>query len=390
VRWLGLIFGIIVAVYAYTYALPRRDAEDNAKPGKPALAIVAESAAQGDFPIYLSGLGSVIPLHTITVRSRVDGEVVRVAYTEGQMVRQGDLLAEIDPRPFQVQLQQVEGQLARDEALLENAQTDLTRYKTLLAQDSIAAQQTVTQESLVKQYRGIVETDRAQVANAKLQLAYAHITAPVTGRVGLRLVDPGNIVHATDAGGLVVITQIQPIAVVFTLPEDDLPSVMQHWRRGEAIPVDAYNRAGKIKLATGSLLAVDNQIDVTTGTVKLKARFSNDDQSLFANQFVNVRMHVDTLHSVTIVSSAAIQQGTPGSFAYVVKEDRTVSVRPVKLGPAQEEKVAILEGLAPGELIVVDGADKLREGAKVELIHRDSPKRPDKPEHAPGHRPDAP
>ncbi len=390
-RWLGAMLVLAILVYVFSLASRRSDTETGRKPGRPANAaipVAAKDATQGDFPIFLSGLGSVTALHTVTVRSRVDGELVRIHFKEGQMVREGELLAEIDPRPFQVQLQQAEGQLAKDEALLRNAHIDLARYKKLLAEDSIAEQQTVTQDSLVKQIAGTVETDRAQVANAKLQLVYARITAPITGRIGLRLVDPGNIVHASDSGGLLVITQVQPITVVFTLPEDDLPAVMKRWRMGETIPVDAYDRAGKTQLAAGILLAVDNQIDAATGTVRLKAQFPNENHALFPNQFVNVKMNLDTLKSVTIVPSSAIQRGTPGTFVYVVGENQTVSVRPVKTGPVEGERTAVLEGLAPGERVVVDGADKLREGAKVELIHRNSAPPAEGREEPPGNRPE--
>jgi multidrug efflux system membrane fusion protein len=288
------------------------------------------------------------------------------------MVQEGDLLAEIDPRAFQVQLMQAEGQLLRDEALLKNAQTDLVRYKTLLEQDSIAAQETVTQESLVKQYKGTVAIDRGLVADAKLQLSYTQITAPITGRLGLRLVDQGNMVKASDTTGLAVITQIQPIAVVFTLPEDDLQAVMKQFRTGESLTIEAYDRRGNVKLAQGHLLAVDNQIDTSTGTVKLKGQFANEDGALFSNQFVNIKMKMETLDSITIIPTAAIQRGTMGTFVYVVKEDQTVSVRPLTLGPTEGEKVAVLEGLQPNEWVVVDGADKLREGIKVKLINRES------------------
>ncbi|MGR8998276.1 MAG: MdtA/MuxA family multidrug efflux RND transporter periplasmic adaptor subunit [Gammaproteobacteria bacterium] len=372
-KWLAIILLIILAIYLIKLigARPEEGYKKSGKFTNPDVAVAAVAATQGDFPVYLSGLGTVTALRTVTVRSRVDGELVRVAFREGQMVHEGDLLAEIDPRAFQIQLMQAEGQLLRDEALLKNAEVDLVRYKTLLKQDSIAAQQAVTQESLVKQYKGTVAMDRSLVADAKLQLSYARITAPITGRLGLRLVDQGNIVHAADANGLAVITQIQPIAVVFTLPEDDLPAVMKQFRSGEGFAIEAYDRSGKIKLAQGQLLAVDNQIDTSTGTIKLKAQFANEDGALFSNQFVNIKMLMDTLRSITIIPTAAIQRGIMGTFVYVIKEDLTVNVRPLTLGPVEGEKVAVLEGLRPNERVVVDGADKLREGIKVKLITRE-------------------
>jgi multidrug efflux system membrane fusion protein len=371
---IGIAIILLLAVATYFIKListqPEEDYKQSGNFIEPVIAVAAVAATQGDFPVYLTGLGTVTALRTVTVRSRVDGELVRVAFKEGQMVQEGDLLAEIDPRAFQAQLMQAEGQLLRDEALLKNAQTDLVRYKTLLEQDSIAAQETVTQESLVKQYKGTVAIDRGLVADAKLQLSYARITAPITGRLGLRLIDQGNMVKASDANGLAVITQIQPIAVVFTLPEDDLQAVMKQFRSGERLPIEAYDRSGKIKLAEGQLLAVDNQIDTSTGTVKLKGQFANEDGALFSNQFVNIKMKMNTLISVTIIPAAAIQRGIMGTFVYVVKEDQTVSVRPLTLGPTEGEKVAVLEGLQPNEWVVVDGADKLREGIKVKLIAR--------------------
>jgi len=375
-RWqIGIAIILLLAVAVYIIKLisaqPEQDYKKPEKFTELDIAVVAVAATQGDFPVYLTGLGTVTALRTVTVRSRVDGELIRVAFKEGQMVNAGDLLAEIDPRAFQAQLMQAEGQLIRDEALLNNARTDLVRYKTLLEQDSIAAQQTVTQESLIKQNKGTLEIDRGLVANAKLQLSYARITAPITGRLGLRLVDQGNIVHASDTNGLAVITQIHPIAVVFTLPEDDLQAVMKQFHSDEDLAIEAYDRRGKVKLAQGQLLAVDNQIDTSTGTVKLKGQFANEDNALFSNQFVNIRMNMDTLRSVTIIPAAAIQRGTIGPFVYVVKEDQTVSVRPLTLGPTEDEKAAVLEGLQPNELVVVDGADKLREGMKVKLITRD-------------------
>ncbi len=320
----------------------------------------------GNLGVYLTGLGSVTAFHTVTVRTRVDGHLVKVAFQEGQVVRQGDVLAEIDPRPFQVQLAQAEGQLAKDEALLQNAKVDLARYTVLLAQDSVAKQQLDTQIALVQQDEGVIKSDQAQIDNAKLQLTYSRITAPITGRIGLRLIDPGNVVRANDPNnGLAVITQLQPIAVLFTIPEDDLPQVLTKMRAGQQLVVDAYNRMLTKKLATGTLRTIDNQIDLHTGTVKCKAVFPNEENTLFPNQFVNVRLLLDTKRDTVIVSPATLQRSPQGTFVYVVKEDSTVEMRQVVLGPSEGDAVAIESGLAPGEVVVMEGVEKLQRGMHV-------------------------
>ena len=370
-RWLLWLTALVIIIAPLVYYFGYRVQKDKSRGDKqksPPISVALATARLGDMPVYLNGLGTVTALKTVTVHSRVDGELIHVAFTEGQSVHKGDLLAEIDSRPFRVLLKQAQGQLIRDQALLKNAQLDLTRYTTLQKQDSIAAQQTATQAALVKQYQGIVEVDQSQVDNANLQLTYARITAPINGRIGLRLVDQGNIVHASDSSGMVVITQTEPISVIFTLPEDAVPSVMERWHTNQSIDVEAFDRSGNHKLANGKVLAVDNQIDATTGTLKLKAQFENEKRTLFPNQFVNIKMHLNTLTATTLVPTAAIQRGMDGAFVYAVDKDNKIMVKPIKTGDVNGETIAVVEGLAANEKLVVDGADKLREGSQVNVV----------------------
>lgn len=345
----------------------RPDGRRGMDPNRPVPVAVAE-VKRGDIDVVVNAIGTVTALNTITVKPRVDGLLQRIVFREGQLVKAGDVLAEIDPRPFKAQLDQSAGQLARDQALLTNARIDAERYRKLAAQDSIARQQVDTQEALVKQYEGTVLADRGAVDSAKLQLGFTRITAPVTGRLGLRQVDMGNMVHASDTTGIVVITQTQPITTVFSIPADHIAAVQQAVRSGQALQVEAWDRESKNRLATGKLMTLDNQIDTTTGTVKLKAEFENKDDALFPNQFVNARLRVETRHDAVLVPVSAIQRGSLGTFVYVVnKEDKTVSTRAVTLGPTSGEIVAIEKGVEAGETVVSDGADKLRQGGRVEL-----------------------
>jgi multidrug efflux system membrane fusion protein len=362
---------IVLALLIGGYALVRltRPAEQvsGRTQAPPAQAVGAATVGQGDIRVVVNALGTVTPLATVTVQTQISGQLLEVGFTEGQMVKKGDFLAQIDPRPYQLLKAQYEGQLARDQGLLAQAQVDLARYQKLAEQNSIARQQYEDQIYIVQQNQGTVKVDQALIDQQALNIAYCRILSPVTGRIGLRLVDPGNYVQTTNNTGIAVVTQLQPITVIFPIPEDDLPDIMPQLNAGATLQVAAYDRANVKLLATGRVTAVDSQIDTTTGTVKVRAEFDNTDDALFPNQFVNAQLLVKTLHNAVTVPTAAVLRGAPGTYVYVVNADNTVSVRPIKIGPTDGPMAEVMSGLSPGERVVVDGTDRLRDGARVTL-----------------------
>jgi membrane fusion protein, multidrug efflux system len=360
--WLAVALALCVSFVGCTGS---SDPKQQAQAAAPRTVSVAIAPVQRqDMPVYLEGLGSVTAFNTANIKSRVDGQIMQVNFKEGQTVKGGDLLLVIDSRPFQVQLEQMQAQLFRDQAQLRDAKLNLDRYTSLIPSGSISQQQVDTQKALVDQLDGTVRTDQAQIDNAKLQIVYCHITAPFNGRVGLRQVDPGNIVHASDSNPMLILTQLQPIAVIFTLPEDVLPTVSQHMKNA-TLQVDAFNRDDQTKLTSGKLLTIDNQIDPTTGTAKLKAVFDNKDNQLWPNQFVNIDLLLETRKNSTVLPTAAILRGPQGTFVYAVKPDQTVEARPVTISLTQGDTTAVVSGLNPGDTVVTDGQDKLQTGSKI-------------------------
>jgi multidrug efflux system membrane fusion protein len=371
-RWVWVVVVLLIIAGIVLYRMhSSSEAASKKDTSNQTISVGVTTVQQRDVPFYLTELGSVTAYNTVTVHTRVDGQIMQVFFKEGQLVHAGDVLIEVDPRPYQVALDQAQGQLAKDVASQNDARVDLNRYQTLWQEGVVARQQLDTQQATVGQFDGAIQSDKAQIDSAKLNLVYCRITSPINGRVGLRLVDPGNIVHATDTNGMLVITQIQPIAVDFTLPEDNLPQVVAQMKKGQ-LAVQAYSRDDNTKLADGKLLTIDNQIDQTTGTVKLKSEFDNRDSSLWPNQFVNIRLFLDVRKGAIVIPSAVIQTGTQGPFAYVIGPDNTAQVRPIQVDFAEGNISVIRQGLKAGEQVVVDGADKLQSGAEV-TTHQSSP-----------------
>lgn len=373
-RWVLWIVVLLVGAGAYFFWSRSGSLQNTQAANKPAadqksnsgaIPVVATRARRGNIGVYFTGLGAVTPIYTVTAKTRVDGELINVLYHEGEIVQKGELLMEVDPRPFQAQLEQYEGQLVRDQAILDNARVDLTRYQGLLQLNAIPEQQVATQQALVKQTEGVVKADQGQIDSAKLNLTYCKITAPITGRVGLRLVDPGNIVHAADSNGLVIITQVQPISVIFTISEDQLPEIRKRMRAGQTLHADAWDHDMQKKVAQGTLTTIDNVIDQTTGTLRLRATFDNNDDALFPNQFVNVRLLVQEKQGAVLLNSAGIQRSGSNTYVFVVKPDSTVTLRNVTVGTTEGDQSEITSGLQPGDTVVLTGVDKLIEGSTV-------------------------
>lgn len=389
-RWIWVILVLLlIGILAYVF-LGHREKTSRRVGSTTGVAqpVTVETVATGDMPVILTELGTVVPITNVTVQTRVEGYLMDVKFTEGQHVKKDDLLAIIDPRPYEVALHQYQGQLAQDQAQLERARIDNARYQKLIKQDSVAAMTARDQDFTVKQLEGTVKVDQALVDNQKLQLVYCHITAPVDGRVGIRAVDKGNYVTAGQSGGLAILTQMQPISVIFTLPQDQLPEVADQLRAGNPLQVEAWNSSNTQKIATGSVSSLDSQIDTATGTVRLRAIFPNEDEHLFPNQFVNARLLVKTLHNAIIVPSNALQTGPNGQFVYVVKSDNTVDVRNVKPGITDGTRTVVSDGLKPGDRVVTDGTDHLRAGAEVSIPadHPDTTKQQQDAHPASSHR----
>jgi multidrug efflux system membrane fusion protein len=371
-KWIWtVVIVFILGAGAFYYLRQSKQKASNiqADPAPRAVPVSTAPVRKGDIGVYINALGTVTPVYTVTVMSRVQGEIVNVYYREGQLVHKGDPLLDIDPRPYQAQLTEAEGQLAHDQALLNEAKIDLGRYQSAYEQNAIAKQQVDDQQQTVFQYEGTVRNDQGQVENAKVNLVYCHITSPIEGRVGLRLVDPGNIVQANSTTALVVVTQLQPITVIFSVAEDYLPQIQEQMKKGQHMAVDAFDRDQQKKLASGSLLTLDNQIDPTTGTLKLKAIFANENDALFANQFVNARLLVDTTRNATLIPTAAIQRNAQGAFVYVIKSDQTATIRTITVGTTDGDSAAV-QGVQPGDTIAVKGFEKLQDGVKVAVQNR--------------------